>query len=132
MAQACAASSKKVAPNEIYNLAAQSHVRVSFDQPEYTADAVGTGTLRLLEAIRDYATVFARNPASIRRVHRKCSASRRRPKVKQTFRSTRSPYAVSKVAAHWYAVNYREAWGLFICNGILFNHEWNGAERGRL
>jgi GDPmannose 4,6-dehydratase len=109
-------------PDEIYNLAAQSHVRVSFDQAEYTADAVATGTLRLLEAVRDY--VAAGNAT---RVYQAGSSemygATAPPQNEKTPFYPRSPYAVAKVAAHWFAVNYREAYKLFICNGILFNHE---------
>ncbi|HTZ73099.1 MAG TPA: GDP-mannose 4,6-dehydratase, partial [Candidatus Aquilonibacter sp.] len=109
-------------PDEIYNLAAQSHVRVSFDQAEYTADAVATGTLRLLEAVRDYTAA-----GNAVRVYQAGSSemygAARPPQNENTPFYPRSPYAVSKVAAHWYAVNYREAYKLFVCNGILFNHE---------
>jgi len=111
---------EKVQPQEIYNLAAQSHVRVSFDQAEYTADVVATGTLRLLEAVRDSA-------AGTVRIYQAGSSemfgAAKPPQNEATPFYPRSPYAVSKVAAHWYAVNYREAYGLFISNGILFNHE---------
>ncbi|MCZ2399366.1 MAG: GDP-mannose 4,6-dehydratase [Phycisphaerae bacterium] len=111
-----------VAPDEIYNLAAQSHVKVSFQQPEYTADVIATGTLRLLEAVRDYQE-------SGRRVRLYQAGSSEMfggsppPQSEQTRFTPRSPYAVAKVAAHGFAVNYREAYGLFIANGILFNHE---------
>ncbi len=111
-----------VRPEEIYNLAAQSHVRVSFDQPEYTADVVATGTLRLLEAVRDYS----RNAGTVRFYQAGSSemfGAAKPPQDEATFFHPRSPYAVSKVAAHWYCVNYREAYGLFVVNGILFNHE---------
>ncbi len=112
-----------IQPDEVYNLAAQSHVRVSFDQPEYTADVVATGTLRLLDAVRDYAT----NSGKPIRVYQAGSSemfgAAPPPQNESTPFYPRSPYAASKVAAHWYAVNYREAHGLFICNGILFNHE---------
>src|SRR5258708_8752428 len=113
---------EKAQPEEIYNLAAQSHVRVSFDQAEYTADVVATGTLRLLEAVREYA-------ASGRRIRfyqagsSEMFGATKPPQNESTAFYPRSPYAASKVAAHWYAGNYREAYGLFICNGILFNHE---------
>ncbi|MBV8841457.1 MAG: GDP-mannose 4,6-dehydratase [Bryobacterales bacterium] len=113
---------EKAQPDEIYNLAAQSHVRVSFDQAEYTADVVATGTLRLLEAVRD----FARNGRDVRFYQAGSSemfGAAKPPQGETTPFYPRSPYAASKVAAHWYAVNYREAYGLFICNGILFNHE---------
>jgi GDPmannose 4,6-dehydratase len=114
---------ESVKPDEIYNLAAQSHVRVSFDQSEYTADVVATGTLRLLEAVRDSVKD---SPGSVRIYQAGSSemfGSTRPPQNESTPFHPRSPYAVSKVAAHWYCVNYREAYGLFISNGILFNHE---------
>jgi GDPmannose 4,6-dehydratase len=109
-------------PDEIYNLAAQSHVRVSFDQAEYTADAVATGTLRLLEAVRDY-TVAGHAVRLYQAGSSEMYGAARPPQDENTTFYPRSPYAASKVAAHWYAVNYREAYKLFICNGILFNHE---------
>lgn len=114
---------EQVQPDEIYNLAAQSHVRVSFDQAEYTADVVATGTLRLLEAVHDYC----RNTGRMVRFYQAGSSemygAANAPQSEITPFYPRSPYAVSKVAAHWYAVNYREAYDLFVCNGILFNHE---------
>jgi GDPmannose 4,6-dehydratase len=109
-------------PDEVYNLAAQSHVRVSFDQPEYTADVVGTGTLRLLEVVRDYC----RSGRTVRFYQAGSSemfGNAPPPQNEMTPFQPLSPYAVSKVAAHWYAVSYRKAYGLYICNGILFNHE---------
>jgi GDPmannose 4,6-dehydratase len=113
----------EVMPDEIYNLAAQSHVRVSFEQPEYTSDIIATGTLRLLEAVRD----FARNSKMAVRIYQAGSSEMFGAAGPRQNESTpfypRSPYAASKVAAHWYAVNYREAYGLHISNGILFNHE---------
>ncbi|MBZ5495947.1 MAG: GDP-mannose 4,6-dehydratase [Acidobacteriia bacterium] len=114
---------EKTEPDEVYNLGSQSHVRVSFDQPEYTADTVATGTLRLLEAVRDYC---GNNPGQVRFYQAGSSemyGAAPPPQNEKTPFYPRSPYAASKVAAHWYAVNYREAYGLFICNGILFNHE---------
>ena len=112
----------KVEPHEIYNLGAQSHVRVSFEQPEYTADVVATGTLRLLEALRD--TAGTKSPV---RFYQASSSemfgSAAPPQNEHTSFRPRSPYAVAKVAAHLHCVNYREAYGLFICSGILFNHE---------
>ena len=114
---------EKVSPDEIYNLAAQSHVRVSFDQPEYTADAVATGTLRLLEAVRDHIAVSGKHVRIYQAGSSEMFGAASPPQNEKTAFYPRSPYAVSKVAAHWYAVNYREAYGLFICNGILFNHE---------
>jgi GDPmannose 4,6-dehydratase len=112
-----------VQPDEIYNLAAQSHVRVSFDQPEYTADAVAIGTLRLLEAIRDYTSGTGCKVRMYQAGSSEMFGAAHPPQTEATPFYPRSPYAVSKVAAHWYAVNYREAYGLFVCNGILFNHE---------
>lgn len=113
----------KVKPDEVYNLGAQSHVRVSFDQPEYTADIVSTGTLRLLDAIRDY---IKETDASVR-VYQAGSSemfgAAPAPQSEATPFYPRSPYAVGKVAAHWFGINYREAYGLFVANGILFNHE---------
>ncbi|MBI1896754.1 MAG: GDP-mannose 4,6-dehydratase [Acidobacteria bacterium] len=114
---------EKVQPDEIYNLAAQSHVRVSFDQAEYTADVVATGTLRLLEAVRDYVWNTGREVRFYQAGSSEMFGAATPPQNETTPFYPRSPYAVSKVAAHWYAVNYREAYGLFICNGILFNHE---------
>jgi GDPmannose 4,6-dehydratase len=109
-------------PLEIYNLAAQSHVRVSFDQAEYTADVVATGTLRLLEAVREYAETghavrFYQAGSS------EMFGASPPPQNEDTPFYPRSPYAVGKVAGHWFARNYREAYKLFIANGILFNHE---------
>jgi GDPmannose 4,6-dehydratase len=113
---------EKAEPEEIYNLAAQSHVRVSFDQAEYTADVVATGTLRVLEAVRDFDARGNRV-----KVYQAGSSemfgAAPPPQSESTPFYPRSPYAASKLAAHWYAVNYREAYGLFISNGILFNHE---------
>jgi GDPmannose 4,6-dehydratase len=114
---------EKVHPDEVYNLAAQSHVRVSFDQPEYTADAVATGTLRLLEALRDYGTVSGSTVRFYQASSSEMFGAAPPPQDEATPFHPRSPYAVSKVAAHWYGINYREAYGLFIANGILFNHE---------
>lgn len=110
-------------PDEIYNLAAQSHVRVSFDQPEYTADVVAIGTLRLLEAARDYVSNTGRQLRFYQAGSSEMFGAAKPPQNEATSFHPCSPYAASKVAAHWYAVNYREAYRLFICNGILFNHE---------
>lgn len=114
---------ERVQPDEVYNLAAQSHVMVSFEQPEYTADVVATGTLRLLEALRDHMTVTG----SVIKVYQAGSSemfgSAKSPQSECTAFRPRSPYGASKVAAFWYAVNYREAYDMFIANGILFNHE---------
>ncbi|HUN60139.1 MAG TPA: GDP-mannose 4,6-dehydratase [Candidatus Binataceae bacterium] len=111
-------------PDEVYNLAAQSHVRISFDQPAYTADVVGLGALRLLEAIRDHNK---RHDRTVR--YYQAGSSEMFGKVVQipqretTPFHPRSPYACAKCYAHWQTVNYREAYGLFAVNGILFNHE---------
>ncbi len=110
----------RLQPEEIYNLGAQSHVRVSFDNPEYSADVNGTGTVRLLEAIRE---------SGIKPRFYQASSSEMYGKVQQTPQSEetpfypRSPYAASKVYAFWITVNYRESYGLHATNGILFNHE---------
>lgn len=113
---------EKIRPDEVYHLAAQSHVRVSFDQPEYTADTVATGTLRLLEAVRDYS-----GSGKSVRIYQASSSemfgSAPPPQDEVTPFHPRSPYAASKVAAYWFAVNYREAYGMYVANGILFNHE---------
>ena len=114
---------EQVKPDEIYNLAAQSHVRVSFDQPEYTADAVATGALRMLEAARDYIAISGRQARVYQAGSSEMFGAASPPQSESTPFYPRSPYAVSKVAAHWYGINYREAYGLFVTNGILFNHE---------
>jgi len=114
---------EQVQPDEIYNLAAQSHVRVSFDQPEYTGDVVATGALRLLEVVRDYVVRSKRNVRLYQAGSSEMFGAAAPPQSETTPFYPRSPYAVSKVAAHWYGINYREAYGLFLCNGILFNHE---------
>ncbi|MBH8564372.1 GDP-mannose 4,6-dehydratase [Nostoc sp. CENA67] len=115
---------EEVQPTEIYNLGAQSHVRVSFDSPEYTVDAVGMGTLRLLEAIRDYQR---RTGIQVRFYQAGSSEMyglvQAVPQSETTPFYPRSPYACAKVYAHWQTVNYRESYNLFACNGILFNHE---------
>ncbi|MFM6038448.1 MAG: GDP-mannose 4,6-dehydratase [Sphaerospermopsis kisseleviana] len=115
---------EEVKPTEIYNLGAQSHVRVSFDSPEYTVDAVGMGTLRLLEAIRDYQH---RTGIQVRFYQAGSSEMyglvQAVPQSETTPFYPRSPYACAKVYAHWQTVNYRESYNLFACNGILFNHE---------
>lgn len=110
-------------PDEIYNLGAQSHVRVSFDAPEYTADVTGSGTLRLLTAFRDHQRASGRDVRFYQAGSSEMFGAAPPPQSESTPFHPRSPYAVAKVAAHWYAVNYREAYGLFIVNGILFNHE---------
>jgi GDPmannose 4,6-dehydratase len=111
-----------VQPDEIYNLAAQSHVAVSFEEPEYTADSDGLGPLRLLEAIRilglERKTRFYQ--ASTSELYGKVQET---PQRETTPFYPRSPYAVAKLYAYWITVNYREAYGIYACNGILFNHE---------
>ena len=115
---------EEVQPVEIYNLGAQSHVRVSFDAPEYTVDSVALGTLRLLEAIRDYQK---RTGIQVR--FYQAGSSEMFGKVQEIPQKIttpfypRSPYACAKVYAHWQTINYRESYNLFACNGILFNHE---------
>src|SRR5215468_7116248 len=112
-------------PDEIYHLGAQSHVRVSFDIPEYTSDVTGVGTIRILEAIRE---------AGLRSRFYQASSSEMFGKVQETPQNEktpfypRSPYGVAKVYGHWITVNYRESYGLYACSGILFNHE--GLRRG--
>ncbi len=115
---------EEIEPAEIYNLGAQSHVRVSFDSPEYTVDTVAMGTLRLLEAIRDYQ----RRTGNEVRFYQAGSSEmfgkvQDIPQRESTPFYPRSPYACAKVYAHWQTVNYRESYDLFACNGILFNHE---------
>jgi GDPmannose 4,6-dehydratase len=112
-----------VQPDEVYNLGAQSHVRVSFDEPEYTADVDALGTLRLLECVRDYVQRCGHAVRCYQAGSSEMFGAAPPPQTETTPFHPRSPYAVSKVAAHWYAVNYRESYGLYICNGILFNHE---------
>lgn len=113
-----------VKPHEVYNLGAQSHVRVSFDQPVYTADAVGVGTLKLLEAIRDYQEASGHQvrfyQASSSEQYGLVQAV---PQDEDTPFYPRSPYACAKVYAHWITVNYRESYGMHASCGILFNHE---------
>ena len=110
----------RVRPDEVYNLGAQSHVKVSFEMPEFTADATALGSLRLLEAIRhaDWPVRYYQAGSSEMFGNAQDAAQ-----SETTPFSPRSPYAVSKVFAHWMTVQYREAYGLFACNGILFNHE---------
>jgi GDPmannose 4,6-dehydratase len=113
---------QEVQPDEIYNLAAMSHVKVSFDSPEYTANADGLGTLRLLEAIRVLGLTEKTRfyQASTSELY---GLVRETPQSEHTPFYPRSPYAVAKLYAYWITVNYREAYGLYACNGILFNHE---------
>ncbi|WP_296675498.1 GDP-mannose 4,6-dehydratase [Novosphingobium sp.] len=110
-------------PEEIYNLAAQSHVRVSFDQPEYTTDATGTGVLRLLEAIRASTQYSLKAVRFYQAGSSEMFGSAKPPQGEFTRFEPRSPYACAKVYAHYQTVNYRESYGMFASNGILFNHE---------
>ena len=109
-------------PDEIYNLGAQSHVQVSFELPEYTGNVDGLGTLRILEAIRilgaEKRTRFYQ--ASTSELY---GLVQQMPQTEKTPFYPRSPYAVAKLYAHWITVNYRESYGMYACNGILFNHE---------
>ena len=112
----------KIKPHEIYNLAAQSHVGVSFEQPEYTANVDGLGTLRILEAVRllnleKHTKIYQASTSEL------YGLVQETPQSETTPFYPRSPYAVAKMYAYWITVNYREAFGIFACNGILFNHE---------
>ena len=110
----------KLRPDEIYNLGAQSHVKVSFDVPDYTAETAGVGCLRLLEAVREsgYSPKFYQAGSS-----EMFGLVQAVPQNETTPFYPRSPYAAAKLYAHWITINYREAYGMFACNGILFNHE---------
>jgi GDPmannose 4,6-dehydratase len=109
----------EIKPDEIYNLAAQSHVRVSFDEPEYTGDVTGLGTIRLLEAVRQSVPGAKFYQASSSEMF----GASNPPQNEDTLFYPRSPYGVAKVYSYWITKNYREAYGLFAVNGILFNHE---------
>ena len=113
---------KQIKPNEIYNLAAQSHVAVSFESPEYTANADALGALRILEAIKfhGFEKITKFYQAGTSEMFGKVKEI---PQNEKTPFYPRSPYGVAKVYAHWITVNYREAYNIFACNGILFNHE---------
>jgi GDPmannose 4,6-dehydratase len=111
---------RAIRPDEIYNLAAQSHVKVSFEIPEYTGDVVGLGTLRILEGIRESGLAPRIYQAGSSEMFGKVQEI---PQTETTPFYPRSPYAAAKVYAHWLVVNYREAYDMFACNGILFNHE---------
>lgn len=113
---------EKVQPDELYNLAAQSHVAVSFEEPEYTANSDALGTLRLLEAIRTLGLIKKTRfyQASTSELY---GLVQQTPQNEKTPFYPRSPYAIAKLYAYWSTINYREAYGLFACNGILFNHE---------
>jgi len=111
---------EKSRPDEVYNLGAQSHVRVSFDQPVYTVEVGAVGTMRLLEAIRDTGLETKFYQASSSEMYGKVVET---PQSEKTPFHPRSPYGCAKVYSFWQTVNYREAYGMFACNGILFNHE---------
>ncbi len=113
----------RIQPDEIYNLAAQSHVRISFDQAEYTADVTGMGVLRLLEAMRDQMQTGGKKIRFYQASSSEMFGSAPAPQGESTPFHPRSPYAVAKVAAFWHTVNYRESYGFHCSNGILFNHE---------
>jgi GDPmannose 4,6-dehydratase len=113
---------QQVQPDEIYNLGAQSHVAVSFEEPEYTADVDGLGTLRVLEAVRllglaDTTRIYQASTSEL------YGLVQETPQTERTPFHPRSPYGVAKLYAYWITVNYREAYGIYACNGILFNHE---------
>ncbi len=110
----------RIQPEEVYHLAAQSHVRVSFDIPEYTGDVTGLGTVRILEAIRETGLKARFYQASSSEMY---GMAREIPQRETTPFYPRSPYGAAKVYAYWLTVNYRESYGIFACNGILFNHE---------
>ncbi|MHA0036121.1 GDP-mannose 4,6-dehydratase [Deinococcus sp. PESE-13] len=114
---------EKVQPDEVYNLGAQSHVKVSFDQAEYTADVTGLGTLRLLEAIRDYQDRTGKQVKFYQASSSEMFGAAKPPQGLHTPFHPRSPYAVAKVYSYWQTVNHREAYEMYACNGILFNHE---------
>ena len=113
---------REIRPEEIYNLAAMSHVRVSFDIPEYVADTDGVGTLRILEAVRiagleNKTRIYQASTSEL------FGKVQEVPQTEMTPFYPRSPYGVAKMYAYWITVNYREAYNMFACNGILFNHE---------
>lgn len=111
---------ERIRPDEVYNLGAQSHVKVSFEIPEYTADVNALGALRILDAIRETGVPTRFYQASTSELYGKAIET---PQSETTPFCPRSPYAAAKLYAHWITVNYREAYGLFACNGILYNHE---------
>jgi len=113
----------EIQPDEVYNLGAQSHVRVSFDQPEYTVDVVGVGVIRLLEAIRSYMKHTQKQIRFYQAGSSEMFGSAKPRQHEGTRFEPRSPYACAKVYAHYQVINHRESYGLFACNGILFNHE---------
>ncbi|HET7746328.1 MAG TPA: GDP-mannose 4,6-dehydratase, partial [Vicinamibacteria bacterium] len=109
-----------ISPDEVYNLAAQSHVKVSFEMPEYTADVTGLGVLRILDAVRELGLKARVYQAGSSEMY---GLVQETPQTEKTPFHPRSPYAVAKVFGHWLAVNYREGYGMHVSNGILFNHE---------
>ena len=111
---------EKIEPQEVYNLAAQSHVKVSLEMPEYTTDVTGLGVLRLLDAVRDLGLPTRVYQAGSSEMY---GLVQETPQTERTPFHPRSPYGISKVFGHWMAVNYREGYGLHVSNGILFNHE---------
>jgi GDPmannose 4,6-dehydratase len=111
---------ERISPDEVYNLAAMSHVKVSFEMPEYTADVDGLGVLRLLDAIRSHNPKIRFYQASTSELFGKVQEI---PQSEKTPFHPRSPYGAAKLYAYWMVVNYREAYGMYACNGILFNHE---------
>ena len=111
---------EKIQPDEIYNLAAQSHVRVSFDIPEYTADVVALGTIRILDAIKETEIKTKFYQASTSELYGKVVET---PQTEKTPFYPRSPYACAKLYSYWITINYRESYDMYACNGILFNHE---------
>ena len=113
----------KVVPDEIYNLGAQSHVKVSFELPEFTGNTDALGTLRVLESVRDYEKEHGKKIKVYQAGTSEMFGASAPPQSEATPFYPRSPYGVSKVAAHWYGINYRESYDMFVCNGILFNHE---------
>jgi GDPmannose 4,6-dehydratase len=113
----------EIQPDEIYNLGAQSHVRVSFDLPEYTADVTGVGVIRILEAIKDYGKYSGKKVRVYQASSSEMFGSTPPPQNEKTSFHPRSPYGCAKVFGYWATVNYRESYGIFAVNGILFNHE---------
>jgi GDPmannose 4,6-dehydratase len=114
---------RRIQPDEVYHLAAQSHVQVSFEMPEYTADVTGTGTIKLLEAIRQVADTCGKAISFYQASSSEMFGSTPPPQNEETPFHPRSPYGAAKVFAYWATVNYRESYGMFATNGILFNHE---------
>lgn len=111
---------EEIKPNEVYNLGAQSHVRVSFDIPEYTGDIVALGTIRMLDAIKNSGLKIKFYQASSSELYGRVVET---PQTEKTPFYPRSPYACAKLYSYWITINYRESYGIFACNGILFNHE---------